>query len=242
MTEAAETDQQESKELDISAFEAVFEAAIEKGSIPQEKAREAYDEVREAYRALETRRERAAVRRYMQTLSEKAVMKGEFDRAQRVVMIRKVALRRSAPANPVTPRPKVNPTQGVVDSIVSIAIGYAVANALASVDDRLDTDWEQLRDSRTTVEVQTEAMTYARWLQDHQKGEEPKVSELAKSAARIALGRSPKGQGRKPYRGEPKPPTPTQDQVAAAVDFSDQGTDTPAPTDDEVEAFNRAMG
>lgn len=219
-----DADADDAAECTVERFQAAVDTAMALGPLPKEQVREAYEPVREVYRGLD-KKGRAAALRWLTERGKKLVLQGKFAEAQSAVMILEQAKRRPAPANPIGPRPKANPTPVVVDQVASIALGYAVAVLLAAENPHLDEDWETRRDALVTAAGQDAALAYARWLQNRQKGEEPMATEVQKAAARVALGRSPKGQGRKP-RPDPKPAAPAEPG---------------AVTDADVAAFNAAI-
>lgn len=152
--------------------------------------------VREKYRALD-RAEKTLARRTVDTRATTAIYAGDILVAQRLVRI-KDELVKPAKTTRVRVAPK-NHTDAVVSEILAIQLGYSLAVARASADTDLDADWQQKIAALATGEAQVRATEYAAWLDGKREGDEPEgVTEVEKSAARISLGRGPKGQGRKP--------------------------------------------
>lgn len=196
-----------------------------------DKKSDASLEIRRAYGALDKdakRQARAIVRDAKDTELEDAGKAQATDPAAAMAhMARSFALLNVinngfAALSSAAPKSAGDPVEAAVALTAQIQLAYAVsmATAPAGVD---SADYSARVSASLTENDQSDAIAYRNWIEAGQTGDEPNVSELAKSAARISLGRSPKGQGRKP--GSPNAP---KDETAAAdapVD-STEGADT----------------
>lgn len=89
-------------------------------------------------------------------------------------------------------------TEKTVFAVAAIQVAYSLAMGRGQADTKLDSGWEEKIPEFANGESQAQAKAYAAWLENKQEGEEPKASDVAKAAARIALGKAPHGSGRKP--------------------------------------------
>lgn len=172
------------------------------------------------YRTLD-RKGKAAGRKYIEDEAQKEVMQGNLAYAQALFSIRDLVVNApKAPKERKPAAPRHNPTSGVVNSIAAIQIGYSLAMVSAHGNPTLDSDWQERIGEVATTEAQARAQAYMEWLIDKQPGEEPEAGEVEKAAARIALGRSPKGQGRKPKTEKVEPETDESGTLVADSDVT----------------------
>lgn len=224
-TEATEAVAVEPTEVvDLTAFE---EAVLEVVEDPENVSEEATLAARTAYQAL-GRNGKTAARKHVETAAVDAVMAGNLPEAQTLHRLKDEILKPiPADTKPRAPRKPKNPTEGVVAGIVAIQLGYALAVQAAMNTENIDANWQEQVSVLATGEAQERAGAYVAWLLAKQEGVEPEVSELEKAAARVALGRAPKGQGRKPKEA-------TVEEVAEVAEA--------APvTEQDVVAFQEAV-
>ncbi|USH45091.1 hypothetical protein SEA_CAMERICO_95 [Gordonia phage Camerico] len=123
-----------------------------------------------------------------------------------------------APAG--SPKTAADPVAAAVALTAQIQLAYAVSMAEAPAGISAE-DYQARVSASLSENDQAHAQSYRAWLENGQTGTEPEVSDLAKAAARISLGRGPKGQGRKPKSAETAPAA----DPAATVDGIDTGDD-----------------
>ncbi|AKL88268.1 hypothetical protein GMA3_91 [Gordonia phage GMA3] len=110
-------------------------------------------------------------------------------------------------------RKPADPALAVGKNIAQVQLAYAVA--MASVPTNVDpARITEITGELVTEAAQTEALEYRAWIYGGMEGAEPEASDVAKAAARISLGRGPKGQGRKPKTAD----VPESDAESADTD------------------------
>ncbi|AOE44604.1 hypothetical protein SEA_JUMBO_97 [Gordonia phage Jumbo] len=94
-----------------------------------------------------------------------------------------------------------DPVAAAAALVAQIQLAYAVA--LSDIPAGISVEDFQAKVAEiVTPDEQNAATQYRAFIENGQKGDEPNVSDLAKAAARVSLGRGPKGQGRKPKAAE----------------------------------------
>lgn len=190
----AALDLEENEVFDLNAFADLLTNAIDEAEDPES------EDVRalvKHYREL-GRKPKARARTYVDEQAQEAVMSRNLEHGRAFFLLRDALVKAPNPPKPRPAKPRHNPTDGVVISIASIQIAYSLATLEAHANPTLDVDWQERIAAVATAEAQERALAYLQWLRDKQEGAEPEASDVEKAAARIALGRSPKGAGRKP--------------------------------------------
>lgn len=215
-----------SVEFDAKHFDDLVTNAIgEPDEIANEEANEDVAAAILYYRSLDAG-SRTTARRYLENDAKQKVLEGKFAEGRSILLladrIKKPVTRKRVRSSTPTRKPR-NRTGEVATHIAAIQLGYSLAMLDAHNDQTLDPDWQDRIAEHATAEAQERAAQYALWLKGGQKGEEPEISEVEKAAARISLGRAPKGAGRKPATAgtrapEPEPEPEHVDPVAAVVD------------------------
>ncbi len=209
-TEVASTPATE--EVNIESFSQSFDKLLK--SKAKDRSSLADSAVAE-YASLEGRGNKSAARRIVDKAVDDSIRSGDIATAQLIIISVRDKLVTTKPA---TGRKPKNPTEAAVETVATIGIAYNLALANEAKGKNVDPDWQEKASALVTNEAVERANTYVAWLNSGQEGDEPKISEIEKSAARISLGRGPKGQGRKPKTQAEK------DAAAAAKAAADSTT------------------
>jgi len=216
-----ETTTAPSAEFDAKHFDDLVTNAIgEPEEIANEEANEDVAAAITYYRSLDDKG-RLAARRYLENDAKEKVLEGKFAEGQSILLladrIKKPITRKRIRSGTSTRKPR-NRTGAVATHIAAIQLGYSLAMLDAHNDQTLDQNWQDQIAEHATAEAQERAGQYALWLKGGQEGDEPEVSEVEKAAARISLGRAPRGAGRKPKTATTEPTPEQTEQVEAATD------------------------
>ena len=99
------------------------------------------------------------------------------------------------------PRKVVDPLVAIAENVAQIQLAYALA--ISDLPEGIDADALNAKVAElVTEDSQAQAAEYRAFIENGQDGTEPEFSQTVKAAARISLGRGPKGQGRKPGKGK----------------------------------------
>ena len=213
----------EAEPVDIAAFSRAAErafGAVTQGTADDDQVEALLSDALTAYASL-NRASKIAARKWLAKLGHDAVMSENAKLARVIFTTRDRITKRTGPAAaPLRLRRAVpNP----VEHLTALALAYSVAvsdlatKAADGVDD-IPADAQERATSALTEELQANAQRYRRWLEAGQDDEEPDVSEVAKAGARLSLGRSARGVGRKP-KTKAAPAGGASAPVAAAGDF-----------------------
>lgn len=175
--------------LDYSAFEAAV-AQISLDDAKDDKS-DAIKAAQEVYGNLNAKSKRAA-RKWLKDESERQMLDDNFDESKRLILIRKFAA--VAPGKPAaTTSNRKTETDKKIELFRSIHLAYQlIATEVQNIE---GVDFTAIQP--TDVDL-TPALAYMDWIKSGDADNEPDVSKELKRAARIASGRGPNGQGRKP--------------------------------------------
>lgn len=218
-TPATENVEVEKEPVDLTAFQAAVDALI--AAVTANPASELTDElfeVRKEYHELD-RVGKAAARKAIEDGAVAAIMGSRVTEAQALLRTKDEMLK-AVPASgtPRAPRTPKNVTDEVVATLAGIQLAYSYNMVSAQENPALDDDWQERVANAATQDAATRVAAYVGWLEAKQEGAEPEANDIEKAAARIALGRAPKGQGRKPKAVE---------EAAKAAEAA-EGESTPA--------------
>lgn len=197
--------------VDLTSFEAAVEALL--GAPEGTDPADLVFAVRREYHEHD-RNGKTAARKFVEDRQITAIMNSDVAGAQTLIRLKDEMIKPMPVSGaPRAPKPPKNSTEDVVAQIASIRLAYSLAMLRANSNELLDAGWNEQVDELATSESQDRSAAYAAWLEAKQEGEEPQANEVEKAAARISLGRAPKGQGRKPKNVE--------DAAKAAAEASD---------------------
>lgn len=198
-TPAVDSVEETKEPVDTTDFEAAVEALL--AAVAQDAAGDHSDElfaVRSEYHDF-NRAGKNAARKIVEDRAHGAIMNSELAAAQALLSAKDEMLKPlPASGTPRAPRAPKNATDDVVQAIAAIQLAYSLSMLKAHGSTELDADWQERISANATSDAQDRTAAYAAWLEAKQEGEEPAANDVEKAAARISLGRAPKGQGRKP--------------------------------------------
>lgn len=218
---AAESVETEKEPVDTTAFEEAVEALLNAPAGTETK--DLVLAVRREYHNFD-RNGKTVARKMIEDQGISAVMNSQLDAAQTLIRLKDEMIKPlPVSGQPRAPRAPKNSTEDVVAQIASIQLAYSLSMLKANSNSELDADWQSKIADIATAEAQDRAGAYAAWLEAKQEGDEPEASEVEKAAARVSLGRAPKGQGRKPKSVEEaaKMASEAEDQEAEAADATE---------------------
>lgn len=205
-TEAAEsTPAEDADEVDLSAFEsAVAEALEQRDSATGDLPEASISAVQKAYRDLPTG---AKVKNRAKGILQAGVKEGMDQKSLPLARANMILLDSLASAGRSTTRVErepVDPTEAFVGRVAALALADHLVKS--NVPEGVADDWTAR--ASELVSASTEAADqYFAWLHSdsEDKGDEPEVSAVVKSAVRLAQGRSTRGArgsvSRAPYAG-----------------------------------------
>lgn len=186
------------------------------------------------------RKGKAAARAHVSEGSQTAVFNGNLPEAQALMRLnQELVVPTQTKGKTGGAKPK-DPTEAFAleQATAQLAYSLTVLNKPEAVDDEaLAAKLGEL----VTEDVQALADQYRTWVSNGSKGDEPELPEYAKAAARISLGRSPKGQGRKPAAKKEEATAAPADETATVPATAPVTTEAPI-TDATVAAYDSAVG
>lgn len=218
----------ETPDFDLARFKDAVENVI---SDPSDISKEDINKARVEYRAL-SRKGMTAARNYVESEGTKAVMEGNLPQAQALIKLGqelKKAPSTAGQGKGSSTRP-TDPTEAYLQdiSVVQLAYSLVALNKPKEVAGDVDTRLAAI----LTEDAQTQGLAYREWIENKFEGEEPEAPEFVKQAARVSLGRAPKGQGRKGKAIE----------EAKAAEEAAQAAETVDPAAAQAEAYAEQVG
>ena len=172
-----------SDDNDIKAFKDAVAEVVNGGS---------GDAAVAAYADLEPRAGKSAGRAHLDDTTREVVLEGNLEAAQRLFALKDALSARPSGGSSIQ---RLTPTEAHIELVQGIQLGYALAVGHPGAG--VDADWGD-KLTQPDDELVKIAAEYREWLASGQMGQEPSATKVAKAAARISLGRGPKGQGRRP--------------------------------------------
>lgn len=193
-TSAAEN--AEKAPVDTTAFEVAVETLLEVAPGADNSAE--IFEVRREYHEFD-RNGKTVARKLVEERATTAIMNSDIHGAQVLIRLKDEMIKpMPVSGTPRAPKAPKNSSDDVIAQIAAITLAYSLAFGDAKNNPAMDADFEAKVAELATADAQQRSAAYATWLKNKQEGDEPQISEIEKAAARISLGRAPKGQGRKP--------------------------------------------
>jgi len=207
-TAAAETTEAPEEVVDLREFNDAVTNAISDGDPGKEELRA----VRRVYGTLEARKGKYAARAQVDEDIRSAIQSGNLRDAQALYIVKDALTKGGLSSGGGGSKSAKNPVEAHLTTMASIGVAWSLvqANGPAGAD---PADLQTRAQALITTDTISQAQEYVNWLNSDQEGDEPDVPEVAKAAARVSLGRAPKGQGRKKNKS-------TETAAAAPADTS----------------------
>lgn len=222
-TTPSATESVEKAPVDTTAFEVAVETLLEVPAGADNTAQ--IFEVRREYHEFD-RNGKTVARKLVEERATTAIMNSDINGAQVLIRLKDEMIKpMPVSGTPRAPKAPKNSSDDMIAQIASITLAYSLAFGEAKSNPAMDPDFEAKVAELATADAQQRSAAYATWLKNKQEGEEPEASEVEKAAARVSLGRAPKGQGRKPKGVEEAAKAAAAQADADETDETDE-TDT----------------